>query len=123
MAGARMPVTPLQTEYLQSQQIVEKRKEKRRRGLLRRLTVFAVLFMIVCAVMVASLISQTREINSAVKQKQTLEKQVTVSTTEAKKLKKRVKLLHNKQYIGEIARHDYLLSKKGEIIFSKPGNK
>ncbi|MFX3619037.1 MAG: septum formation initiator family protein [Sporolactobacillus sp.] len=123
MADVRMHVTPLQTEYLQSQQIVEKRKEKRRRGLFRRLTVFTVLFTIVCVVMAVSLISQSREINSVVKQKQTLEKQIAASTDNAKKLKQHIKLLHNKQYIGEIARHDYLLSKKGEIIFSKPGNK
>ncbi|MFT8318652.1 MAG: septum formation initiator family protein [Sporolactobacillus sp.] len=123
MADVRMHVTPLQTEYLQSQQIVEKRKEKRRRGLFRRLTVFTVLFTIVCVVMAVSLISQSREINNVVKQKQTLEKQIAASTDNAKKLKQHIKLLHNKQYIGEIARHDYLLSKKGEIIFSKPGNK
>ncbi|MFT8363598.1 MAG: septum formation initiator family protein [Sporolactobacillus sp.] len=115
-------VAQLQNGYLQSQQVAMQRRQHRKKGLIRRLSVFAVLFAIICSVMAGSLVSQTGSYHSLQLQKQSLEKKVNASTTEAKRLKKRIQLLHNKQYIGEIARRDYLLSRKGEIIFSKSEN-
>lgn len=115
-------IAHLQNEYLQSQQIAEQKRQHRRKGLIHRLMAFAILFMLVCSVMVGSLISQAGKYHRIEGQKQALEKKVNASVAQAEQLKKRIKLLHNKQYIGEIARHDYLLSKKGEIIFSKPEN-
>lgn len=113
-------VTHLQTEYLQMQEIVEKRRRKRRKGLIRRLTAFALIFTAVCVFMISALVSQNNRLNSALAQKSKLEKNLGAQTQSAAQLKQRIDLLHDKNYIGEIARRDYLLSKKGEIIFSKP---
>ncbi|RYL88192.1 DivIC [Sporolactobacillus sp. THM7-4] len=113
-------VTQIQTDYVQSQELIRKRKIKRRRGLIRRLAAFALVFTVVCFLMVSSLVSQSNKLNTAVAQKTDLQKKLKASSDDARQLKQRIRLLHDKQYIGEIARRDYLLSGKGEIIFSKP---
>ncbi|TGA96534.1 DivIC [Sporolactobacillus shoreae] len=114
-------VMHLRTEYVQSQEIAGKRKMKHRRGLIRRLIAFAVIVGAVCAFMLSSLASQGHQLNSALGQKAVLEKQLSASEQNAAQLKKHIQLLHDNNYIGEIVRRDYLLSKKGEIIFSKSG--
>jgi cell division protein DivIC len=118
-AGAEQ-VTRLQTNYLQSHEMNEKRKRKRRKGLIRRLVAFFAVFALVCTFMISSLISQSHQLNRVLQTKAGLTKQLDQSKLQAGQLKKRIKLLHDKKYIGEIARRDYLLSNKGEIIFSKP---
>ncbi|WKB35937.1 septum formation initiator family protein [Terrilactibacillus sp. S3-3] len=70
--------------------------------------------------MVSSIFSQSSRLSSTIAQKEHLEKKLQASKKDTKVLKQHIRLLHDKDYIGEIARRDYLLSKKGEIIFSKP---
>ncbi|GGL64209.1 FtsB family cell division protein [Sporolactobacillus putidus] len=113
-------VTRLQTDYVQSLEIIEKRRKKRRKGLIRRLAAFAVAFTAICVFMVSSLVSQTHSLDSAQAQKSKLEKKLSAQNAHDGQLKQRIHLLNDKNYIGEVARRDYLLSKNGEIIFSKP---
>lgn len=115
-------VMHLQTDYFRSQEIAEKRVRKHRKGLIRRLIAFAIIVAAAGSFMLSSLASQGHQLNRTLEQKAALEKQVSVSEQNIAQLKKRINLLHNKNYIGEIARQDYLLSKKGEIIFSKPSH-
>lgn len=115
-------VTHLRTEYVQSREIAEKRNIKRRRGLIRRLTAFAVIFTVACSAMLSVLNAQGRQLDQAVSRQSSLEKQISASQDDVAQLKERIQRLHDKKYIGEIARRDYLMSDsdKGEIIFSKP---
>lgn len=113
-------VAHIRTDYVQSQELYEKIKAKRRKGLIRRLIAFAVIFAIVASFMVSSILSQSNRLSGMAVQKEHLEKKLQSSKKDTKVLKQHIRLLHDKDYIGEIARRDYLLSKKGEIIFSKP---
>ncbi|MFT8872647.1 MAG: septum formation initiator family protein [Sporolactobacillus sp.] len=119
MQKSDMQVTKLVNGYLPSEQVAEKRRRKRRRALFRRLTVFLALFAAACVWMVSSLVSQAHDMTRYDAQKQQLNRQLQDSMRQTSQLRHRVKLLHNKEYIGEIARQDCLLSKDGEIIFSK----
>lgn len=114
-------VRHLRTDYVQSLEIAEKRLRKRRKGLIRRLITFCVLVIIAGSFMVSSLLSQGHQLAKALDQKTALEKQISMSQKNASQLNKRIRLLHDKNYIGELVRKNYLLSKKDEIIFSKPG--
>ncbi|RYL89833.1 septum formation initiator family protein [Sporolactobacillus sp. Y61] len=116
-------VTRLRTEYVQTREIAEKRKKKRRRGLIRRLAAFAVVFTVICTVMAASLVAQGHQMDQALAHKAALEKQIDTSDKHISQLKKEITLLHDDDYIGQIARRDYLMSDqdKNEIIFSRPG--
>jgi cell division protein DivIC len=57
-------------------------------------------------------------------QQQKLEanKELASAASEEKSLQRQIKLLHDKNYIGELAREKYLMSKKGEIIFASPNS-
>ncbi|MDD9150702.1 MULTISPECIES: FtsB family cell division protein [unclassified Sporolactobacillus] len=112
-------VAHLHTDYAQSLEIIEKRQKKRRKGLIRRLIAFAVVFVAVCIFMVSSLVAQTHRLNGALAQKAKLEKSLNAQNVYDSQLKQRIRLLNDKNYIGEVARRDYLLSKNGEVIFSK----
>ncbi|RYM04883.1 DivIC [Sporolactobacillus sp. THM7-7] len=114
------PVTPIRTDYVQSQEILMKRNKRRLKGLIRRLIAFTVIFAAVCFFMVSSLVSQSKKIDAAQAEKSQLKQKVEAADKQTGQLKKRIHLLHDKDYVGEIARRDLLLSKKGEIIFSKP---
>jgi Septum formation initiator len=114
-------VRHLRTDYSQSQEIAEKRIRKRRKGLIRRLIVFCIVVILAGAFMFSSLFSQGHQLAKALDQKAALEKQISMSQKNVGQLNKRIRLLHDKNYIGELVRKNYLLSKKDEIIFSKPG--
>lgn len=114
-------VRHLQTDYVQSLEIAEKRLRKRRKGLIRRLITFGVFVILAGSFMVSTLLSQGHQLAKATDQKTALEKQISNAQGKETLLKKRINLLHDKKYIGELVRKNYLLSKKDEIIFSKPG--
>lgn len=114
-------VSQIRPEYVRSKQIDAKRKMKRRRGLIRRLVAFAVLFTVIIISMGTTLVHQAAAIHTKENQKAALQKKVDQSAKKEAALKHKISLLHNKDYIGQLARKDFLLSKKGEVIFSKPG--
>jgi cell division protein DivIC len=117
----RQRVRHLRTDYVQSREIAEKRFRKRRKGLIRRLITFCLVVILAGSFMFSSLLSQSRQLAKADDQKTTLEKQIAKAQDKENVLKKRIRLLHDKNYIGQLVRKNYLLSKKDEIIFSKPG--
>lgn len=116
-------IAQVRAESVRPLEMVEKRKRNRRRGLIRRLIAFSVLFGVVAALMLTTLFSQAGRLDAASQQKNQLEKKLTESKKESGQLQKQINLLHDKEYIGEIARRDLLLSGDGEIIFEVPGGK
>ncbi|MFC7394741.1 FtsB family cell division protein [Scopulibacillus cellulosilyticus] len=110
-------VTSINTDYVASKEIHEKKMRKRRKGLIRRLTVFVIILAVVVGGMVSVILSQRSQIEQKETQKEQLEKKLKDEKHNEKVYRSKVRLLHNKDYIGELARKDFLLSKKGEIIF------
>lgn len=119
-AASKNRVAQIRPDYVQSQEMYVKVKKKRHRALIRRLTAFAIVFAIIAGGLVSTILSQQGHINKKEAEKAHLEKKFHASKDKEKKLNHSIKLLHNKDYIGEIARRDFLLSKDGEIIFSAP---
>ncbi|TCP22534.1 cell division protein DivIC [Scopulibacillus darangshiensis] len=119
-AEGRSRVAQIRPEYTKSKEIHEKVRRKRRKGLMRRLAAFAVLFMLIVGSMVSYIFTQTGQISEKNAQKEQLQQKLDDSKKQEAKLKHNIRLLHDKDYIGEIARRDFLLSKDGEIIFSQP---
>lgn len=120
-SAKRSRVSQIRPEYARSKQIDDKRRKKHKRGLIRRLVAFAVLFVFVIVSMGTTLTHQAVAIHEKESQKAALAKKVNHSVKKEADLKHKISLLHNKDYLGELARKDFLLSKKGEVIFSKPG--
>ncbi|MFD2617459.1 FtsB family cell division protein [Terrilactibacillus laevilacticus] len=118
-AARTTDVRHIRSEYVQSQEVYEKFRKKRRKGLMRRLVAFGIVLTVIVGFLTSIISSKSDQIDSKLTQKEHLEQKLRASKEDEKALKHNIRLLHDKDYIGDIARRDFLLSKKGEIIFSK----
>jgi cell division protein DivIC len=113
-------VTKLDSQYTRNYDAYLERLKKRRRKLYRRLTLFA----IVIIALFSGLISYHLDQRTLYKEKQAeyeqLQKNLEELKAEEKNLLEEINLLQDTEYILQIARRDYFLSKEGEIIFKIP---
>lgn len=118
VANRESQVTEIRSDYVRSKQVSEKTKSRRRRKLLLRLGVFAILMVIIVSGMVSILHNEGKQLGDMQVQKSKLNTQLKTLKTNEKGLNTQIKQLHDLNYIGEIARRDYLLSKPNETIFT-----
>lgn len=111
-------VTQLNTEYVSQQQNMQENSNRKRIGLIRRLTVFGILVVLVSIMMISTLISQASAISDKKKEKAQLTEQLSQLKQKEKDLEEEVVKLNDEEYIKKIARRDYFLSEEGEIIFN-----
>jgi cell division protein DivIC len=111
-------VTKLNSPYYISQEHKEKLLQRRRKGLIRRLTVFGILVAIVSYVMISTRVSQAVAIDEKIEEKKRLQQELKELKKEQKLLEEEIVKLNDDEYIAKIARRDYFLSKDGEIIFN-----
>ncbi|WHX79174.1 septum formation initiator family protein [Priestia flexa] len=117
-AERKKNVTKLNTEYSQQQQNLKKQIDRKRIGLIRRLTFFGVLALLIGIGIVTTLITQASTIENKKAEKEKLEQQLTKLESKEKQLESEIVKLNDDEYIKKIARRDYFLSEDGEIIFN-----
>ncbi|MEC0665881.1 septum formation initiator family protein [Priestia flexa] len=117
-AERKKNVTKLNTEYSQQQQNFKKQTDRKRIGLIRRLTFFGVLALLIGIGIVTTLITQASAIENKKAEKEKLEQQLTKLESKEKQLESEIVKLNDDEYIKKIARRDYFLSEDGEIIFN-----
>ncbi|ADE67200.1 MULTISPECIES: FtsB family cell division protein [Priestia] len=117
-AVRKKKVAKLNTDYSHKQEQIKQNTDRKRIGLIRRLTVFGVLALIIGGLMVSALITQTSAIENKKAEKVKLEQQLTKLQSKQKQLKGEIVKLNDDDYIKKIARRDYFLSEDGEIIFN-----
>lgn len=113
-------VTPIRSEYVASREIYEKVQRKRRKGLIRRLAAFFILFGFAVSFMIHALLSQSAKLHEMEAQKAHLQKQLSNVKQEQRQLQRDIKLLNDEDYLGKLARKNFFMSKNGEIIFTTP---
>ena len=118
-AGNRQ-VTQIRSEYVASREIYEKVQRKRKKGLIRRLTAFFVLFGLVIFGLVHVINGQSNKLDKMEAKKEQLQKQLTTTKEEQQKLKQEINRLNDDDYLGKLARNNFYMSKDGEIIFTTP---
>ncbi|WP_408008886.1 FtsB family cell division protein [Pseudalkalibacillus sp. A8] len=116
-------VTALNESYVTQEKKKQERAHRRKQGLVRRLTVFGVLVVIMFTFMVATLTSQAALIAEKKEEKQAVEQRLEEIKAEKAQLSDEVNKLQDPDYIGEVARRDYNMSKPGETIFKLPDSK
>ena len=117
-AVRKKKVAKINTDYSHKQEQIKQNTDRKRIGLIRRLTVFGVLALIIGGLMVSALITQTSAIENKKAEKVKLEQQLTKLQSKQKQLKGEIVKLNDDDYIKKIARRDYFLSEDGEIIFN-----
>lgn len=121
-APAKTKVTALKYSAVEKYDRELKIKNKRKKGLIKRLTVFSFLVIAGVYMVVSTLSSQTTVIEDKRKEKMALDQKLADVKDKKQELKSEVHKLNDVDYIGEIARKEYFFSKPGEIIFKLPSN-
>ncbi|MCD7036656.1 septum formation initiator family protein [Metabacillus sp. GX 13764] len=116
-------VTPLQSQYMQQQERQDQIQKRRRRGLIRRLTLLGAIAAAAAVFIIFTFVSQSIEIGKKAEEKDKLASQLTELKKDQKMLQQEIKNLNDDEYIAKIARRDYFLSGKDEIIFNVPDKK
>ncbi|WEG12719.1 septum formation initiator family protein [Pullulanibacillus sp. KACC 23026] len=120
MRSGGQGVSVIHTDYVSSKELSEKIRSKRRRGLIRRLMAFFILLSLMVGSLYSVVFSQQQKIQTLRQQKSAAKRELAKVTSEQQSLSHQVSLLHNDEYIGDLARQKYFMSKKGEIIFASP---
>lgn len=115
-------IAQIQNDYQKQMEQQAQRLKRKRRGLLRRLTVFGVIVLMFAVLMTSALWSQSSSLKEKEEKKVVLEKELKKLQTKQEDISDEIKKLKSKEYVLELARRDYYMSKKGEKIFDV-GNK
>ncbi|MFS0638440.1 septum formation initiator family protein [Mesobacillus foraminis] len=113
-------VAKIENQYVKQQEVAGIAENRKRKRLFRRLTVFFAFASIITVLMISTTISQTL----ALEQKQEVVEERKQELSSLKKrqeiLEEEIVKLNDDEYIAKLARSEYFLSEKGEIIFKLP---
>lgn len=110
------------SRYVQEKAVYEKIKKRRRRGLIRRLVAYTILAFALSATFISVYLSQNNLLQEKVEEHEALEQELANAKSMKSDLKEEVNKLQDPEYISEIARKEFFLSKEGEIIFKLPSD-
>ncbi|MGE7604810.1 FtsB family cell division protein [Peribacillus sp. NPDC097675] len=116
-------VAKIDNPYVAQQEKKVQTVQKKKRGLVRRLTLYSVFAAIFLIVAVSTLVTQSMALDEKVQQKEELEEKFAKMEKKETLLKEEIVKLNDEDYIAKIARRDYFLSDKGEVIFNLPKGK
>ncbi|MFD1926701.1 septum formation initiator family protein [Sporosarcina siberiensis] len=116
-------VASIQTEYVRSLHKKEERIRARKVRLYRRLAAYAIAAIIILGTLTSTFINQKQALS--VKEQKVVEllAELEVVTDEQEMLNRQIVKLSDDDYIAKLARKNYFLSDKNEIIFSTPDKK
>ncbi|MDF2947877.1 MAG: cell division protein DivIC [Bacillales bacterium] len=121
MPGRRLSSFQQNRELYQQEMEAQEDYNKRKRRVRRRRVLFMLFALILCSgPLVTTILEQQKDLEQKNKEKAKLEATYSNLKKEKKILIQEVEKLQDEDYIAEIARRDYFLSSKGEIIFSTP---
>ncbi|MGG3573640.1 septum formation initiator family protein [Bacillus gobiensis] len=110
-------ITQLQNDYKEQMELKQQHYKRRRRGLYRRLTAFGILVLLAAVLIASSIYSQSSALNANEAKKEKLAKELKEIKGKKADLKEEIINLHDEDYVLDLARKDYYLSKDNETIF------
>ncbi|GAE36578.1 FtsB family cell division protein [Halalkalibacter akibai] len=113
-------VREMDKAYIQQREQELEYEKRKRRGLLRRLTAMAVIILALGSIGFVTVYAQANSIEEKKQEKIALEERLEQLKLEEKRLHEDIKNYNDLDYIAEIARRDYYLSKPGETLFKLP---
>lgn len=107
-------IAQIQNDYQKQMEQQAQRLKRKRRGLLRRLTVFGVIVLMFAVLVTSALWSQSSSLKEKEEKKVALEKELKQLQTKQEDISDEIKKLKSKEYVLELARRDYYMSKKAK---------
>ncbi|MFS0577335.1 septum formation initiator family protein [Sporosarcina sp. 179-K 3D1 HS] len=118
--SSRATVASIQTEYVRNLQKKQHRKAALKVRLFRRLAVFGIISAILFGGLIHTNLQQKQVLADKEQKKAELTAQLKQVQAEQDVLKKQLVKLDDDEYIAKLARKEYFLSDRNEIIFSIP---
>ncbi|WP_209125609.1 septum formation initiator family protein [Alkalihalobacillus sp. BA299] len=113
-------VRELDATFNRAQEQVSGDLLRKRRGLFRRLTAFAVIIAILSVIAFMTIHAQAQLLEEKSEEKQALQTKLEALKLEQAHLEQEIENYNDLEYIAEVARRDYFLSKDREILFKLP---
>ncbi|MBS4221082.1 septum formation initiator family protein [Bacillus sp. FJAT-49711] len=114
------PITSLETNYMKQQEVIMRRSAKRKKLLIRRLSIFLILTVALSYLIISTFIFRSDVLEAKKKEEAKLEKALAELERKQSSLENEIVKLNDDDYIAKLARSEYFLSEKGEIIFNIP---
>ncbi|SGU96504.1 cell-division initiation protein [Staphylococcus aureus] len=116
-------VENIENQYTSQENKKKQRQKMKMRVVRRRITVFAGVLLAIIVVLSILLVVQKHRNDIDAQERKAKEAQFQKQQNEEIALKEKLNNLNDKDYIEKIARDDYYLSNKGEVIFRLPEDK
>ncbi|MFD2706360.1 FtsB family cell division protein [Salibacterium lacus] len=124
MVSKEKKVTEMNRSYVRQEEKKQERQQveagKHKRGLTRRLTALGAVGAALAVVFAVLLTSQLTTLEAKKTERAQLEQKMENLQAEETELKQEVKNYNDLDYIAEIARRDYYLTKPGETLYKLP---
>lgn len=116
-------ITKIENQYVQQREVAGLAESRKRKLLFRRLAVFALFASVISFLMISTFISQSAALEKKQAEKEKLEQKLAVLQKKQEILDEEIVKLNDDEYIAKLARREYFLSEKNEIIFNLPKEK
>ncbi|WHX40695.1 septum formation initiator family protein [Mesobacillus sp. AQ2] len=116
-------IARIENQYVQQREKAGIAETRKRKLLFRRLAVFALFASIISYLMISTFISQTAALEKKQEDKTQLEQKLANLQKRQEILDEEIVKLNDDEYIAKLARKEYFLSEKNEIIFNLPKEK
>ncbi|WP_223596367.1 FtsB family cell division protein [Neobacillus bataviensis] len=120
---AQKNVSKIQTTYVAQQEYAEIASARKKKQVIRRLSVFFIFASLLSYLMISSFLSQTTKLEAKIAQKKQVDNQLAGLKKERDNLKQEIINLNDDDYIAKFARKEFFFSKENEVIFTIPDEK
>lgn len=117
MNGRPKRVTKIKSDYMNQYDAQVERKRRRKKKLIQRLVIVSTMAVLALGIITTYHFKQRGLHAEKQAQYDGLTEEIANLKMEEKELLEEINLLNDKEYILDIARTNYFLSKKGELIF------
>lgn len=118
----RQDIASLENSYTKQQEVAVRAAARRKKLLFRRLTVFFVMAIAIGALLISALMTREASLKAKQMEKVQMKEKLARLEKEQLMLENEIAKLNDDEYIAKIARSEYFLSDKGEIIFNIPNS-
>ncbi|KGX83480.1 FtsB family cell division protein [Pontibacillus marinus] len=115
-------VAKIDSGYVQQYDAYMKRQQKKKKRLVRRLALFALVTLLLFGSLLTYHLKQRSLLADKQQEYQQLQEDMQQLNKKESDLKEEIQLLQDEEYVLQIARTNYFFSKEGEIIFKLPDN-
>ncbi|MGG5254553.1 FtsB family cell division protein [Neobacillus sp. SM06] len=119
-AAGKRKIAKIESTYVYQQEAAGLAAARKRKLLLRRLSLFFTFAIFASYFMISSILSQASVINEKKAQKKQLEKELSDLKQQQTILKENIAKLNDDDYIAKLARKNFFMSNQNEIIFHIP---